>query len=377
MLLREFHLPPGSMGLLLSAFFWTYAAFQLPAGLLIDRIGVRRSYLWAFLLWSLASAAMAVSRNVETMFALRLLLGLAESVGPLASLAYIRSAFPEAERGLPVSIYIAGQTIGPACGALLGTKLIVALGWRFLFAATGLGALLWVPAWLYFARLETPPPAAKANAKPLCQINWRKLLASPALWAISAAVFLFSYYWYFLLTWIPTYLNMSRGFPLIAMGRIISVPLFIMAPVNIALGWFADRIVSRGHNPLTLRVYFAVAGFAGAGSILLLGRVSGSGPILAVMIVTICSFGVGSANFWALAQHAAPNELTARVLGYFNTLSQIAGAVAPIITGYSLGPSRNFSLSIMLAGLSTLAASCLLFAAGPRGILSLRRRFEP
>src|ERR1700731_3017490 len=108
-IMKEFGFTTASMGLLLSAFFWTYALFQIPAGTLIDRIGIRWIYAAAFLIWSLASAGIALSHGATDIFALRLLLGLAEAVGPIASLTFIRQNFEGSEQGLPTAIYIAAQ----------------------------------------------------------------------------------------------------------------------------------------------------------------------------------------------------------------------------------------------------------------------------
>src|SRR5437899_7277470 len=127
--MREFRIEPSGMGVLLSAFFWTYAAFQIPAGLLVDRLGIRRAYAAGFLMWSVASASIAVSRGTGDIIGLRMLLGLAESIGPLASLSFIRNNFAGKDQGLPTSIYIAGQNIGPALGALAGTMLLSRFGW--------------------------------------------------------------------------------------------------------------------------------------------------------------------------------------------------------------------------------------------------------
>src|SRR5882724_3586580 len=160
-IMRELRLDPRSMSVLLSAFFWTYAVCQIPAGLLVDRFGIRSVYAAAFLVWSLASASIALSRAWPDILASRLVLGLAESIGPIASLTFIRANFSSRESGLPVSIYIAGQTLGPAFGALLGATLLSDFGWRAMFAATGLGALLWIPAWLYFV----PRPSASTPRK--------------------------------------------------------------------------------------------------------------------------------------------------------------------------------------------------------------------
>ncbi len=234
-IMKEFGFTPSSMGMLLSAFFWTYAFFQIPAGTIIDRVGIRVVYACAFVLWSLASSAIGLSRGLAGILLLRMLLGLAESVGPIASMSFIRRNFTGAEAGLPIGIYIAGQNLGPAAGALLGTQLIEHLGWRAMFVITGLGALAWLPGWLWFA----PRDDAQRNdaaAPPIGAIPWNTVLGMRAFWAMSLGIFLSSYFWYFLLTWVPTYLTSTRGFSTTGMGRVLSTPLFAMAVVNIAAG---------------------------------------------------------------------------------------------------------------------------------------------
>ena len=136
--MRDFKLPPASMGLLLSAFFWTYALFQIPAGFAVDRFGIRRVYAGAFFIWSLASAGIALSRGMPDILGLRMLLGFAETVGPIASLAFIRQNFKGPEQGLPTSIYVSGQTqvvsvehadvtqvvaVGANCGRVIGREI--------------------------------------------------------------------------------------------------------------------------------------------------------------------------------------------------------------------------------------------------------------
>ncbi|MBV8820237.1 MAG: MFS transporter, partial [Acidobacteriaceae bacterium] len=200
-IMRDFGFEPAAMGMLLSAFFWTYALFQIPAGAVVDRLGIRWVYAGAFLLWSLASAAIGLSRGLADILILRMLLGLAEAVGPIASLSFIRRNFSGAEVGLPTAIYIAGQNLGPASGALLGTQLIDHFGWRVMFIATGLAALLWLPAWLALAPRNEG--ASTVQRVPAANLPWREVLGMRAFWATSLCIFLSSYFWYFLLTWVP------------------------------------------------------------------------------------------------------------------------------------------------------------------------------
>ena len=357
---------------MLSAFFWTYALCQIPAGLIVDKLGIRLVYASGFVLWSLASAGIAFSRGPHEILGLRLVLGVAESVGPLASLAFIRQNFKGPEQGLPVAIYIAGQTIGPACGALLGSNLLAGYGWRTLFAVTGLGALIWVPVWLYFApRREAPVGKTAQSISPL-RWPWRSILLGSPFWAMSACVFFFSYYWYFVLTWMPAYLTMARGYSTIGMGKILSAPLFAMAVTNILAGFLADRLIKKRGSVFGVRLGFAALGLLGASSILLLNVLPGRGPVLPILVISICSFGLASANFWAIAQYTSPSAMVGRIIGFLNTLSQLGGVIAPLVTGWSLGSHKNFGPAILIAGLCPIASVILLVLAGPKKLNHLK-----
>jgi MFS family permease len=377
-LMRDFRLAPETMGVLLSAFFWTYAAFQIPAGAIVDRIGIRRAYAVGFLIWSLASAAIALSRSAGDVIALRLVLGMAEALAPLASISFIRNNFAGEEQGLPTSIYIAGQNTGPAVGALVGSLLLARWGWRVMFAATGLGALVWLPGWLAAA----PPDgtrAARQAARAADDLaaprrwRWSMFLGNRAFWALSLAIWLSSYYWYFVLTWVPSYLILSRGFSVTGMGRVMSVALFIMAAVNVASGAVADRLAAHiGVFPA--RVAFAAAGWAGTAVVLLLLVVPGRTWALPILTVAMCSTGIGNSSFWAIAQHVPPRNMVGRTIGYLNTVSVAAGAVAPIVTGYILGPAKRFGPAVLIAGVCPAVAALCMLAAGAPGLGAMKAR---
>ena len=370
---KEFGFGSGSMGLLLSAFFWTYAVFQIPVGTIIDRFGVRIVYAGAFLLWSLASSAIGLSQGLASILALRMLLGMAESAGPIASMSYIRRNFTGAQAGLPIGIYIAGQNLGPAAGALLGTQLISHFGWRAMFILTGVGALVWLPGWLWFAPRDDGRGKQRAEK---VAVPWAAVAGTAVFWAMPLCIFLSSYFWYFLLTWVPTYLTESRGFSTTEMGRVLSGPLFAMAIVNIVAGWIADRLVKRVGSVIRVRLWFCVAGYVGSGAMLLLLILPARSAVLPVLLVAVCSTGVANANYWAIAQHTSPSNLVGRVIGYLNTISQVAGATAPLITGWILGPQKQFDMALAIAGVSApLAAVCLLVAGAP-GLERTRRLLD-
>ena len=230
-----------------------------------------------------------------------------------------------------------------------------------MFAITGLGALIWLPFWLWFAPKD-PQQAAGSQAK-ADRPRAATIINNPAFWAISAAVVFSSYYWYFLLTWVPTMLTQSRGFTTKEMGNVLSAALFGMALLNVGSGFLADRFARRG-AVAAVRIRFSSIAYACASAILLLLVVTPKAAVLPILLVSICGIGLGNSSYWALVQYTAPASMAGSAIGYCNTLSQIAGAAAPIITGWLLGPEKNFTIALAVAGICPVIASACLAMTG-------------
>jgi MFS family permease len=371
-IMRDFRIAPATMGVLLSAFFWTYAACQIPAGALVDRFGIRRAYAGGFLIWSIASAAIALSRGPGDIIGMRMALGLAESIAPLASISFIRNNFAGKDQGLPTSIYIAGQNVGPALGAIVGAILLDRFGWRMMFALTGLGGLIWLPGWLFAAPHDGPRAARQAEraaddlAAPR-RWTWPMLFTNGTFWAMSLSISFSSYYWYFVLTWVPSYLILARGFSTLEMGRVVSTALFTMAAVNVGAGAVVDKLAAR-IGVFRARVLFAALGYAGTAAILLLLVTPDRSWVLPIFTFSMCATGIGNSNYWTISQHVPPKNLVGRTIGYLNTLSCLAGVAAPVITGLILGPQKHFGPAIFVAGVCPALSAVCLLAAGSTGL---------
>jgi MFS family permease len=337
----------------------------------VDRFGIRRTYAGGFLVWSIASAGIALSRGTGDIVGMRMALGLAESIAPLASISFIRNNFAGKDQGLPTSIYIAGQNIGPALGALVGALLLDRFGWRMMFAITGLGGLIWLPCWLFAApsdgtrAVRQAEKAADDLAAPR-RWTWRMLLTNRIFWAMSFSILLASYYWYFVLTWIPSYLILARGFSTLGMGRVVSTALFAMAMVNVLAGLTVDKLAAR-IGVFRARLGFAVVGYAGTAAILLL-LVTDRAWALPILTLSMCATGIGNSNYWTISQHVPPKNMVGRTVGFLNTISVAAGGAAPIITGWILGPQRHFGPAILVAGVCPALAAVCLLAAGSQGL---------
>ncbi|MGH9325247.1 MAG: MFS transporter [Terriglobia bacterium] len=371
-LMRDFRMSPATMGVVLSAFLWTYAISQFPAGTLVDRLGIRWSYAGGFLIWSMASASMALCATTGQIISSRLVLGLAESTAPMASVAFMRKNFAGEDQGLPMAIYIAGQNVGPAIGALVGAILITRYGWRMMFAITGLVALIWLPFWLIAVPADEKRPVrrvekAAENVATRRPWTWRMVLSDRTFWAMCFSILLSSYFWYFSLTWIPSYLILSRGFSTLGMGKVLSIALFTMAVVNIFAGSAVDRLAAR-IGVFRARLWFGVVGYFGTAAILLLVIVPGRSWVLPILTFSMCATGIGNTNFWTISEHASPKDMVARIIGFLNTISVVGGIAAPIITGWLIGPKMHFGPAIFVAGLCAAVAGACLLAAGSQGL---------
>jgi ACS family D-galactonate transporter-like MFS transporter len=328
-----FHLTDSTRGLLNSVFFWSYALLQIPAGWLVDRYGVRKTYAIGFFFWTLVSAATGFVDNVYQLVAVRLLLGAGESVGAPASLRWIRWNCTERERGRAVGIYMAGTKIGSAIGVPIAAFLITGYGWRTMFVICGLSGFLWLMAWIFLAKdHEKQLPVSAEN--PDYEISFAKLMASRTVWGILLGTFSYGYFLYFCVTWLPSYLIESRHLALDAMGFYALFSFGGMAIVAILSGWLADWMISRGTEPAATRKAFTIIGFILA-STEVFGAWTGSQTLaLFFAAFSLAGLGLATANYWALTQTLVPGKAMGRIAGIQNCASNLGGVAAPILTGW-------------------------------------------
>lgn len=354
--MKDFQVSPAAMGTLLSAYLWSYSLLQIPAGYLIDRLGLKWLYAGAFLLWSAAAASTGLARSFEQILALRLMLGFAEAPAHPASLAFIQRHFEPAERGLPTAIYGCGMQVGPALGAFLGGYLLQWAGWRALFFITGIGGSLWLVPWLLLARAGSAAAEAKVVERSPRRI-WPALFSTPALPGILFGAFFYAYYWYFFLTWIPSYLVMERGFSFVQMGAFTGLPLVGMALITILSSRAADHLIARHGRPFLIRKIFVLIGFLLGTLIAALPLVESKVAVMAVLGASLMGIGFAGANYWALSQTVAPRAAVGRMISCQNMVANFGGICAPLVTGVLVERSRHFGLSILLAAGSLLLAA--------------------
>src|SRR5215467_10478426 len=194
----ELELSATQLGVLFSAFFYTYTALQFVVGGIVDRLGASRVLSAGLLVWSLATIAMGFSAGFVTLLALRLLLGIGESVAFPCTSKVIAQHIPPENRGLANGVVTAGLKLGPAVGAIGAGLLIAKYGWRPVFWGMGIASLVWLPAWWRWRPREQTAGDAGRSA-----IGYTQIFMQRSFWGCAAGHFSFNYLSYFFLTWLP------------------------------------------------------------------------------------------------------------------------------------------------------------------------------
>jgi MFS family permease len=141
--------------------------------------------------------------------------------------------------------------------------------------------------------------------------------------------------------------------------------------MNIVAGLAADRMAARLGSVFRVRVLFCALSYLGA-SVLMLLVVAPAAAVMPMLVFAMCCTGIGNSNYWAIAQHVPPAGLVGRTIGYLNTVSQVGGVAAPLVTGVMLGPQKQFGTALVVAGLCSAAAGLCLLSAGARGLDRLK-----
>jgi ACS family D-galactonate transporter-like MFS transporter len=337
-------------GLMNSAFFWSYALLQVPAGWLVDRYGVKYPYAVGFFCWSLISAATGMAQTLAQLFTLRLLLGAGEAVVAPASLRWIRMNIPESRRGLAIGIYMAGTKIGPAVGAPIAAYLIAGFGWRSMFLITGLMCVLWLLPWLGLVHRDGGEKGHSHAAGSEQHQPFARVLLSPALWGIVIGTFAYSSYLFFCLTWLPAYFNEQRKVPLALMGIYTMFSFSGMAIMTIISGWMADRIINRGADAVKVRKTFTIVGLLLAATEVFGATAHSAEVALFFAVFSLAGLGVATANYWALTQTVIPGNAIGRISGVQNMASNLAGVAAPIATGWLIDSTGSYEAPMQAIG---------------------------
>lgn len=349
----DLHLSAEESGLLLSAFAWSYAVAQLPAGSLVDRMGARWALGGALAVWSCVQAASGLVGSLPQFLAARVALGLGEAPMFVGGARVCADRFDPADRALPMGFLNASASLGPAIAPLLLTPLMLVAGWRASFAVLGAAGLLVALAW---ALVYRDLPAREAAPRVAGPAEWGRLLRQGTVWGLLLGFGGTVYVTWLYVTWLPAYLvqrwQMTPG----NAALWSAMPQFCGFLGALAGGWLSDRLARQlGERPA--RQGPLVAGLFVAAACTALAAVSGSAALaLASVSVALFSANVATTSGWALAAGLAPPALIATVEAMANIGGSVGGSLAPLVTGFVVERSGSFGPALAIA--AAVAGGC-------------------
>jgi len=358
----ELNLSASQLGILLSSFFWTYSLFLPVSGWLADRFDAKWVMAVGFFIWSGATAATGGLHAFSALLAARLMLGIGESAAyPCYARTLIRHV-PEVGRGFANALIAAGVGCGPALGTFFGGTLMARYGWRPFFIVLGVISMAWLIPW--FRWIPRCGPAISAMEKG--GAGFLELLKQRSMWGTCGGLFGANYVLYFEITWLPYYLVRERHLSMGTMAKIGGLGYLCYSAGAVVFGWISDRWIAAGGTPTLVRKTIAGVG-AGSAGLLLLGCAL-AGPTISVILLLLAfaAGGMCGSNIWAITQTLAGPRMTGRWTGLQNFLGNLAGIIAPAVTGFVVDYTGHFILAfVIMAVVALLAALSYFYVIGP------------
>jgi ACS family D-galactonate transporter-like MFS transporter len=381
---RQLGMSSVQLGYIFSAFGWTYAALQIPGGLLANLVTPRRLYAFSLMLWSVATLAQGLVRSFGALFGLRLAIGAFEAPAYPVNNRVVTAWFPENERATAIACYTSGQYVGLAFLAPVMAGWLNVFGWRSLFIVTGLVGIAWGVCWYWLYREPRSHPQVSAaeieairdggglveneaanTADRASGQAWREcshVFRHRKLWGIYLGQFSIASTSWFFLTWFPTYLEKYRGIALVKTGFLASIP-FLAAFVGVlASGFVSDLLARRGVAVGVARKAPVIIGLALSTTIIGANYVERT-PLV-IFFLALAFFGNGMASItWVFVSLLAPKTLIGLTGGTFNFFGNLSGIVVPVAVGY-LVRGGDFAPALVFVGaLALVGIACYVFLA--------------
>lgn len=374
---EEFGLSASQMGLILGAFGVGYIISALFGGIAVDKFGARLGLTIVVLCWTLAIGWTGAAMGFVSLYAARIALGLAEGPSFPTTEVVVSRWLPPQERGTALAGALVAVPVALAIGAPLVSQLIQAFSWRTMFFILAGSGLAWLPLW-WFAYRDSPRESgfvstgerefiereiSKESGATPAGTNWRVLLTTPTLWANYWAYFVFGYFLFFFMSWLPEFLRKTWHLDLSQVGYFSFLPWAVAAVLVLVFGRWSDSILRRTGS-MRKATSYQIAGTQLVAALAVVPVTLVGELHVAIIAITVAVAMALAANaaYYAVVADLVPN-LAGTAMGIMTIGFAAAGFLAPVITGYALELTGDFRpafwLLSLLAGSSVLAV--LLF----------------
>ena len=381
----EFNLSSVQLGLIFSAFGWTYVALQIPGGLLTDYFGPRILYSFSLIIWLAITVFQGFASGFVSLFGLRLATGACEAPAYPINNRVVTSWFPDNERATAIAVYTSGQYIGLAFLAPVMSAIQHYAGWRWLFILTGLAGIAWGVIWYIFYRdpskhqgvnrdelthIETGggiiDHSTGKNIDGKSRFKWKdckEVFSHRKLWGIYIGQFAITSTLWFFLTWFPIYLVKYRGINFMKTGFLSSIP-FLAAFAGILLsGFLSDFLVKKKVSADIARKLPVITGLFL--SVFIIGANYVESTPLIILFMAIAFFGNGMASItWVFVSLLAPKHLIGITGGAFNFIGNLSSVSIPFIIGFLVRNGDFKPALALISALAVLGVCCYVFLVG-------------
>ncbi len=380
-LTQELGISAAVMGIVFSAFAWTYALAQIPGGMFLDRFGNKVTYFLALSFWSLFTLFHGFAVGLKTLLLCRFGLGVSEAPCFPVNSRVVSAWFPQHERAKATAVYTVGEYLGLACFAPLLFWIMDGFGWRTLFITVGVVGLLFALVWWRHYRephedrrlsqqereyiiagggMSSGAEQRKAFSWPLV----RQLLRKRQIIGASIGQFAGNTVLVFFLTWFPTYLATERHMPWLKVGFFAILPFLAAAGGVMFGGWVSDKLLKATGSANLGRKLPIIAGLLMASCIISANWLTSDTAVILVM--SFAFFGQGMVGLgWTLISDMAPKGLGGLTGGLFNFCANLAGILTPLVIGFIVAAFGGFFYALVyIGGAALLGVVAYLFILG-------------
>ncbi|AGB77962.1 sugar phosphate permease [Enterobacteriaceae bacterium strain FGI 57] len=380
-LMQDLGIGAALMGVMFSAFAWTYALAQIPGGLFLDRFGNKVTYFLALSFWSLFTLLHGFAIGLKTLLLCRFGLGMSEAPCFPVNSRVVSTWFPQHERARATAVYTVGEYLGLACFAPLLFWIMDGFGWRTLFITVGVFGLLFALVWWrcyrephedkYLSVRERDYIAAgggfTTGSEKKTHFSWplvRQLLRKRQIIGVSIGQFAGNTVLVFFLTWFPTYLATERHMPWLKVGFFAILPFLAAAGGVMFGGWVSDKILKATGSANLGRKLPIVVGLLMASCIITANWLESNTAVILVM--SFAFFGQGMVGLgWTLISDMAPVGLGGLTAGLFNFCVNLASILTPLVIGFIVAVSGDFFYALVyIGGAALLGVVAYLFILG-------------
>jgi ACS family hexuronate transporter-like MFS transporter len=340
---ETFNWSESDYGFIIMAFQMAYAIGLITTGTILDRIGTKKGFSIAIVLWSLAGMVHAAARTVFGFAASRFLLGIGASGNFPASIKTVAEWFPKKERALATGVFNSGTNVGAILTPLLVPLIALNWGWKWAFISTGALGFIWLAFWLYFyVRPEKNNKLTIGEREYILQdsnepeqkrIPWKKIIRHRQTLGICLARFVTDPIWWFFLYWLPKFLYSNYGIDLTNIGLPLITIYVISIGGSVFGGWLSSRLIEKGKEPVSARKFTILIMAVLVVPVFFVSGISNMwGAVILISMATFAHQGY-AANIFTIVSDIYPKNAVGSVIG----LSGFAGAVGGVIFSAAVG----------------------------------------